>query len=109
MFLATSNNGYYGVILNRTYRVYVTDLYLCAARVRGLLASPLSLNEEWYNPEFYVHQSLATQYDQIDPTSPAFLAQDRANFQLARLLSHGSISTQRSGAWVRCRIQADWS
>jgi len=75
---------YYGLILNRTYRVYVTDLYLCAARVRGLLASPLAPNEEWYDPEFYVHQSLASQYDQIDPTSPAFLAQDRANFQLAR-------------------------
>ena len=75
---------YYGLLLNRTYRVYVTDLYLCAAKVSGLLASPRSVSEKWYDPEFYVKQSLADQYDHIDPASPALLAQDRANFQIAR-------------------------
>jgi len=75
---------YYGLVLNRTYRVIVTERTIAGARVRGLLSAPLAVGERHYDPEFYVAAKLDRRYANVDPESSAFLALDRANFQIAR-------------------------
>jgi hypothetical protein len=75
---------YYRLVLNRTYRVVVTDRSVCGARVHGLMSSPPTARPEHYNPEFYVNAKLESQYHGVDPESDTFLTIDRANFQIAR-------------------------
>ena len=75
---------YYGLVLNRTYRVIVTERVFAGARVRGLLSAPLVVTERHDDPEFYVSEKLDRRYAGVDPESSAFLAVDPANFQIAR-------------------------
>ncbi|HKT61348.1 MAG TPA: M48 family metallopeptidase [Gemmatimonadales bacterium] len=75
---------YYGLILNRTYRIVVTDRWVCGVRVRGLLSSPPAPRPEYQDPEFYVNPRLTAKYSQFDPDSDGFLAIDRANFRIER-------------------------
>ena len=75
---------YYGLILNRTYRVIVTDRHVCGGRVRGLLSAPANVGPQHADPEFYVQPKLAGRYVGVDPESDAFLAIDRANFRIPR-------------------------
>ena len=76
--------SYYGLILNRTFQVIVTDRHVCGGRVRGLLSAPASVGPQHSDPQFYVHPALAGRYDGVDPESDAFLAIDRANFRVPR-------------------------
>jgi heat shock protein HtpX len=80
-FIAMS---YYRLILNRTFRVTVTDRHVCGARVRGLLSAPATVGPQHSDPEFYVHPALARRYDGVDPESDAFLAIDPVNFRIPR-------------------------
>ena len=75
---------YYGLVLNRTYRVIVTDRMVCGARVRGIMAAPAVVTARYDDPEFYVSEKLDRAYADLDPESPEFLALDPANFQIPR-------------------------
>lgn len=75
---------YYGLVLNRTYRVIVTERMIAGARVRGLLSAPLTVTERHYDPEFYVSEKLERRYANVDPESSELLAVDHANFQIDR-------------------------
>ena len=75
---------YYGLILNRIYRVVVTERSVCGARVRGALKSLAGVNPHHQDPEFYVDPRLQARYRQVDPESEAFLSTDKANFRIAR-------------------------
>ncbi|HET9041014.1 MAG TPA: M48 family metallopeptidase [Gemmatimonadales bacterium] len=76
--------AYYRLVLNRTYRVFVSDRSVSGARVRGLMSAPASVGPQHADPEFYVQPALARRYDGVDPDSDAFLAIDRANFRIPR-------------------------
>jgi hypothetical protein len=73
---------YHTLILNRTYKVFVTDQMLCGAKVRGLVASPMSVPVEMFDPAFWVRTRAARIYDRLDVTSETFLNVSSANFQI---------------------------
>jgi tetratricopeptide (TPR) repeat protein len=73
---------YYALILNRTYKVFVTDRMLCGAYVRGLVSRPIGDPAQMFEQAFWVQTRSAQVYDNIDVTSPQFLAQSSANFQI---------------------------
>ncbi|HEX6107651.1 MAG TPA: M48 family metallopeptidase [Gemmatimonadales bacterium] len=76
---------YYGLVLNRVYRIIVTERALCGARVRGVMSSPfLPPGEAWLDPNFYPNPRLETRYHDLDPESDEFLGVDRANFRYDR-------------------------
>ena len=75
---------YYGLVLNRTYRVIVTDRMVCGARVRGLMSAPAVVTPAHDDPESYPNSKLDARYAGLDPESPEFLLADRANFQIPR-------------------------
>ncbi len=79
---------YYAIILNRTFRIFVTDKYILGAKVGNLLASPGGILEniesEWQDKEFYVNHQLDNKYSKINSESPKFLASDRANFRILK-------------------------
>ncbi|HYC31456.1 MAG TPA: M48 family metallopeptidase [Gemmatimonadales bacterium] len=75
---------YHRVVLNRIYRVIVTEGSICGARVRGTVTSPtLSPGEAWLDPEFYPNPKLEARYRELEPGSAEFLAADPANFRYA--------------------------
>jgi hypothetical protein len=80
-FIAMS---YYGLVLNRTFRVIVTERAVSGARVRGLMSAPASVGPQHDDPEFYVGAKLDAAYAELDPESEEFLARDRANFRIDR-------------------------
>jgi heat shock protein HtpX len=80
-FIAMS---YYGLVLNRTFRVIVTERSVCGARVRGLMSAPASVGPQHDDPEFYIGAKLDASYAELDPESEEFLARDRANFRIDR-------------------------
>ncbi|HKG95774.1 MAG TPA: hypothetical protein VKA84_27940 [Gemmatimonadaceae bacterium] len=75
---------YYTLVLNRTYKIFVTDQLLCGAIVRGWLAAPIFPGGEWYDPEFYARERLLRRYEGVDVSAEAFLAPNLWNFQLPR-------------------------
>ncbi|WHZ28069.1 MAG: hypothetical protein OJF51_002867 [Nitrospira sp.] len=77
---------YYGGILNRTVKVYVLEDMLSVAIVGGLLKAPMFMTEEWYDPNFYIDQTLAKEYARFAPWSKLFLLVDKANYQIQRSL-----------------------
>jgi hypothetical protein len=76
---------YYGLILNRTYKVWVTDQYVCGALVNHVIGAPVTdISADWYDPEYYVNPRLESKYEDIDLASNRFIDCDRANFRLLR-------------------------
>ena len=75
---------YYALMLNRTYKVFVTDRLLCGAIVRGWLAAPILPGAQWYDPEFYPRERILRRYTGIDVSSPEFLSRNLWNFQVDR-------------------------
>jgi heat shock protein HtpX len=76
---------YHGLVLNRIFRIFVTEHSLAGARVRGLMSSPLlPPGDAWLDPDFYPNPSLEERYRGLDPESAEFLAADRANFRYDR-------------------------
>ena len=75
---------YYWLMLNRTFEVFVTRSMICGARVRGAIASPEGTEPQQHDPQQYVNARLRRRYDSVNLEAPAFLALDRANFQLTR-------------------------
>ena len=76
---------YHHLVLNRVYRVIVTEGAIVGARVRGVMSSPfLPPGDAWLDPEFYPDPRLEAPYRQMEPGSPEFLAADRANFRYDR-------------------------
>ncbi|MBR1124943.1 hypothetical protein JQ628_25705 [Bradyrhizobium lablabi] len=73
---------YYAFILNRTYKVFVTDQMLVGATVRGLVISPPVVSSSMLNQEFWVRTQTAKRYERIDPTSAKLLQMHSANFQV---------------------------
>jgi len=73
---------YYALILNRTYKVFVTDQMLCAAKVRGLVSSPPIVSPQMFDQEFWVRTQAAQIYDSFDVRSEKFLRVNSANFQI---------------------------
>jgi hypothetical protein len=73
---------YYALILNRTYKVFVTDQMLVGATVRGLVISPLFPASSMLSQEFWVRTQAAKRYEGIDLTSAQPLQMHSANFQI---------------------------
>jgi hypothetical protein len=73
---------YYALILNRTYKVFVTDQMLCGAKVRGLVSNPSVVPPEMFDQKFWVRTQAAQIYDSFDVTSEKFLQANSANFQI---------------------------
>lgn len=73
---------YYALILNRTYKVSVTDQMLVGATVRGLVISPLVVTSSMLTQEFWVRTQTAKKYERIDLTSAKLLQMHSANFQV---------------------------
>ena len=75
---------YYALILNRTYKVFVTDDHLCGAIVRGPLPSPVGSLDAWYDPDFYPRERLLRRYAGLDVHSRDFARVNYWNFQWPR-------------------------
>ena len=73
---------YYAGILNRTVKVYVLEEMLSVATIGGPLATPMLATEEWYDPNFYVDQTLASELKKFNPLSKPFLLVDKSNYQI---------------------------
>src|SRR5882724_10287859 len=73
---------YFAVILNRTYKVFMTDQMLCGAKVRGLVSSPSVVPSQMFDQEFWVRTQAAQRYDSLDVRSERFLQVNSANFQI---------------------------
>jgi hypothetical protein len=73
---------YFGLILNRTYKVFVTDQMVSGAKVSGLVSSPRVVEPSMFDEGFWVRTPAARQYDHLDVTSQEFLGLDPANFQM---------------------------
>jgi hypothetical protein len=72
---------YYALILNRTYKVFVTDRMLCGGKVRGLVSNSPGVSQ-MVDQAQWVQTSSAKIYDRLDVTSRDFLAWNSANFQI---------------------------
>ncbi|HSW97242.1 MAG TPA: hypothetical protein VLF89_05440 [Candidatus Saccharimonadales bacterium] len=75
---------YYALMLNRTFRILITDTYVCGIRVMGSIASPITVDSHWQNPEFYVDKNLEDKYKNKDFDSKEYLLVDKANFCILR-------------------------
>lgn len=73
---------YHALILNRTYKVFLTDQMLVGAAVRGPVANPPIATSAMFQQEFWVQTRKAEQYARIDLTSEKLLRMDTANFQI---------------------------
>jgi hypothetical protein len=73
---------YYAFILNRTYKVFVTDQMLVGVKVRSLVISPPVATSSMLNQEFWVTTQTAKSYERIDLTSAKLLQMHSANFQV---------------------------
>lgn len=73
---------YYALILNRTYKVFVTDQMLCGAKVRGLVSNPSVVPHQMFDQKFWVGTQTAEIYDSFDVISEKFLQVNSANFQI---------------------------
>ncbi len=73
---------YYALILNRTYRVYITKRMLCGGKVAGLVASPRRSTDAMQNPNYWSRSRIDHAYERMDKSSKDFLEYDRANFQI---------------------------
>jgi heat shock protein HtpX len=75
---------YYGLVLNRTFRVFVTERAVIGARVRGIISAPGKIGPQHGDPEYYVNPKLDAAYAELDPESEEFAARDGANFRIER-------------------------
>jgi hypothetical protein len=73
---------YYALILNRTYKVFLTDQMLVGVAVRGVVISPPVVPSPTLNQEFWVRTQTAKRYERIDLTSAKLLQMHSANFQV---------------------------
>jgi hypothetical protein len=73
---------YYALILNRTYKVFLTDQMLVGAKVRGLVISPPVVPPQMFDQEFWVRTQAAQRYGSVDVISAEFLQIHSANFQI---------------------------
>lgn len=75
---------YYAGILNRTVKVYVLEDLLSVTTIGGPLATPVFVTEEWYDPNFYIDQTLASELEKFNPLSKPFLLVGKTNYQIQR-------------------------
>jgi hypothetical protein len=73
---------YYALILNRTYKVFVTDQMLVGVVVRGIVISPPVVASSMSNQEFWVRTQAAKRYGGIDLTSAKLHQIHSTNFQV---------------------------
>lgn len=73
---------YYALILNRTYKVFVTKDMLCGAKVRGLVSNPALVSLSMRDPRSWAQTNSAKIYDRIEVTAPMFSEINPANFQI---------------------------
>jgi hypothetical protein len=73
---------YYALILNRTYKVFVTDQMLVGTTVRGLVINPPVATSSMLDQEFWVRTQTTKSYERIDLTSAKLLQMHSANFQI---------------------------
>jgi hypothetical protein len=75
---------YYALILNRTYKIFVTDDLIAGAIVRGYLHAPVLPSDAWLRPDFYPRERILRRYDGIDVRSDEFARKNYWNFQHPR-------------------------
>lgn len=73
---------YYALILNRTYKVFVTDRMLCGAKVRGLVSNPMMISPQMFDQAYWADTQSAKIYDRMDVASTIFLQANSVNFQI---------------------------
>ena len=73
---------YYALILNRTFKVFVTDQMLCGAKVRGVVANPAFVSPQMLSPGYWTQTLAAQNYESLDVASEIFLRMNSANFQI---------------------------
>ena len=73
---------YYALILNRTYKVFMTDQMLVGVAVRGLVSNPPVATSSMSSQEFWVRTGAADRYERIDLTSADLLRMHSANFRV---------------------------
>jgi len=73
---------YYAGILNRTVKVYALEDMLSVATIGGPLATPMFVTEEWYDPNFYIDQTLASVLKKFNPMTTPFIMVDKTNYQI---------------------------
>jgi hypothetical protein len=100
---------YYALILNRTYKVFVTDQMLVGATVRGLVISPPVVASSMLNQEFWVRTQIAKGYERIDLTSAKLLRMHSANFQVHwNDIAQTEYRAGRKWGMETCLTPADW-
>ena len=75
---------YYALILNRTFKVFVTDDTVAGAIVGGWLPSPPRPSDAWLDPDFYPRARILRRYDGVDVRSHRFARMNVWNFQILR-------------------------
>lgn len=81
---------YWLLILNRTYKVFVTQEFVCGAKVRGAVPATWSrtgevpIDGDLQSPECYIQAERLRKYDGVDVESRRFSSMSRANFQIHR-------------------------
>jgi tetratricopeptide (TPR) repeat protein len=73
---------YHALMLNRTYKVFVTDHMLCGANIRGMIASPLRVSQQMFDQTYWTQTQSARIYERVDVTSETFRQINSANFQI---------------------------
>ena len=53
---------YYALILNRTFKIFVTEDAVAGAIVRGWLPAPPLPSDAWLDPDFYPRERILPQY-----------------------------------------------
>jgi hypothetical protein len=76
---------YYALVLNRTYKVFVTDDYVCGIQVGGPVSAQMGqVGPEYQDPEFYVDKALERRQLETNLESPDFPQKKSANFRIKR-------------------------
>jgi len=74
---------YYALIANRVLAILETSHHVIVIRVGGLVVAPLHLTNAWYEPRFYVSDSLLAKYAPVAAESAEVLKVSRANRRIA--------------------------
>jgi len=75
---------YYALMLNRTYKIFVSEDVVAGAIVRGWLPSPPIPSDAWLDPDFYPRERLLRRYEGVDIRSDEFAGRNYWNFQVPR-------------------------
>ena len=91
---------YYWLMLNRTFKIFLTSEYLVGVKVQGIIAaSPkYAINPEWQNQDKFVPEGISEKYGNESLTINEILEANRNNFAL-KISDVCSVSFDKSKKW----------